>query len=115
MHALIHTTNELNNTNKKPNRIKAPTPSLRRISPIELKKPQTKPRAAKQKNTRRGCFLRNGAPEEIRTPDLLIRSQALYPAELRVLAKWPDHRRKSKRLQEELLLWKTLKSYKGFA
>jgi hypothetical protein len=25
----------------------------------------------------------NGAPERIRTPDLLIRSQALYPAELR--------------------------------
>lgn len=26
---------------------------------------------------------KNGAPERIRTPDLLIRSQALYPAELR--------------------------------
>lgn len=25
----------------------------------------------------------NGVPEGIRTPDLLIRSQALYPAELR--------------------------------
>ncbi len=25
----------------------------------------------------------NGAPGEIRTPDLLIRSQSLYPAELR--------------------------------
>ena len=30
------------------------------------------------------CFI-NGAPERIRTPDLLIRSQALYPAELRAL------------------------------
>ena len=26
----------------------------------------------------------NGAPEEIRTPDLLVRSQILYPTELRV-------------------------------
>ena len=26
----------------------------------------------------------NGAPEEIRTPNLLIRSQVLYPVELRV-------------------------------
>ena len=25
----------------------------------------------------------NGAPEEIRTPDPLVRSQVLYPAELR--------------------------------
>ena len=25
----------------------------------------------------------NGAPEVIRTPDLLVRSQTLYPAELR--------------------------------
>ena len=30
----------------------------------------------------------NGAPGEIRTPDLLIRSQSLYPAELR--AHWTD-------------------------
>ena len=27
--------------------------------------------------------LLNGAPEEIRTPDPLVRSQVLYPAELR--------------------------------
>ena len=27
--------------------------------------------------------LKNGAPEEIRTPNLLIRSQMLYPIELR--------------------------------
>jgi hypothetical protein len=27
--------------------------------------------------------LRTGAPGEIRTPDLLVRSQLLYPAELR--------------------------------
>jgi hypothetical protein len=27
--------------------------------------------------------LRNGAPGEIRTPDPLVRSQMLYPAELR--------------------------------
>ena len=26
---------------------------------------------------------KNGAPEGIRTPDLLVRSQTLYPAELR--------------------------------
>jgi hypothetical protein len=30
---------------------------------------------------------RNGAPGEIRTPDLLVRSQALYPTELRAQAK----------------------------
>ena len=29
------------------------------------------------------CFEENGAPEEIRTPNLLIRSQMLYPVELR--------------------------------
>jgi hypothetical protein len=30
-----------------------------------------------------GPFLFIGAPGEIRTPDLLVRSQALYPTELR--------------------------------
>ena len=36
----------------------------------------------------------NGAPGEIRTPDLLIRSQSLYPAELRAHAIGcrPNHR-----------------------
>ena len=29
---------------------------------------------------------KNGAPEGIRTPDLLVRSQTLYPAELRAQA-----------------------------
>ena len=29
--------------------------------------------------------LRNGAPGEIRTPDTLVRSQVLYPTELRAL------------------------------
>jgi hypothetical protein len=28
-------------------------------------------------------YLKTGAPGEIRTPDLLVRSQALYPTELR--------------------------------
>ena len=33
---------------------------------------------------------KNGAPEEIRTPNLLIRSQMLYPVELRALGeRWP--------------------------
>lgn len=27
--------------------------------------------------------MKNGAPEEVRTPNLLIRSQVLYPIELR--------------------------------
>ncbi len=37
--------------------------------------------------TRRKEYMeRNGAPEEIRTPDPQIRSLVLYPAELRVLA-----------------------------
>ena len=31
---------------------------------------------------------RNGAPGEIRTPDLLLRRQPLYPAELRAHARW---------------------------
>ncbi len=30
-----------------------------------------------------GFLLETGAPEEIRTPDPLVRSQVLYPAELR--------------------------------
>ncbi len=36
-------------------------------------------------DTRKGfsCTKYNGAPGEIRTPDLLVRSQALYPTELR--------------------------------
>ena len=28
-------------------------------------------------------YIKSGAPEEIRTPDPLVRSQVLYPAELR--------------------------------
>lgn len=35
----------------------------------------------------RFCMEKNGAPEEIRTPDPQIRSLVLYPAELRVRAK----------------------------
>ena len=31
---------------------------------------------------------RDGAPGEIRTPDLLLRRQPLYPAELRARARW---------------------------
>jgi hypothetical protein len=43
--------------------------------------------ANKQKNRpRAGCFV-YGAPGEIRTPDRLVRSQVLYPAELRALKK----------------------------
>ena len=33
----------------------------------------------------KGCDLRGGARGEIRTPDLLVRSQTLYPTELRAL------------------------------
>ncbi len=33
----------------------------------------------------------HGVPGEIRTPDLLIRSQALYPAELRAQMSWWAH------------------------
>ena len=33
-------------------------------------------------------FLFFGAPEEIRTPDPLVRSQVLYPAELRAREEW---------------------------
>lgn len=38
-----------------------------------------------KKPRREAGSLFDGAPEEIRTPGLLIRSQTLYPAELRVL------------------------------
>ena len=31
-----------------------------------------------------GLFVKNGAPGEIRTPDQVVRSHLLYPAELRV-------------------------------
>jgi hypothetical protein len=31
---------------------------------------------------------KSGAPERSRTPNLLIRSQALYPIELRALLRW---------------------------
>jgi hypothetical protein len=33
-----------------------------------------------------GKLLKSGAPGEIRTPDLLLRRQSLYPAELRARA-----------------------------
>ena len=33
-------------------------------------------------------IVKNGAPEEIRTPDPQIRSLVLYPAELRALCAW---------------------------
>ena len=38
----------------------------------------------------RACYTRfiYGAPEKIRTPGLLIRSQTLYPAELRAQDNW---------------------------
>ncbi len=34
-------------------------------------------------NSRNDIKIKSGAPEEIRTPDPLVRSQVLYPAELR--------------------------------
>ena len=37
-------------------------------------------------STKLSHFPINGAPEGIRTPDLLVRSQTLYPAELRAQA-----------------------------
>jgi hypothetical protein len=44
-----------------------------------------RPVAAWRYNSRKSLelFGKNGAPEEIRTPNLLIRSQMLYPVELR--------------------------------
>ena len=39
----------------------------------------------KKKAPERSLFYFNGAPGEIRTPDQLVRSQLLYPAELRAL------------------------------
>jgi hypothetical protein len=35
------------------------------------------------RQNQRKCLIISGAPEEIRTPSLLIRSQMLYPVELR--------------------------------
>ena len=40
-------------------------------------------RKKQQKNPANAGFLKAGAPEKIRTPNLLIRSQMLYPIELR--------------------------------
>ncbi len=37
------------------------------------------------------CKLHYGAPGEIRTPDRLVRSQVLYPAELRVRECGPSY------------------------
>ncbi len=36
-----------------------------------------------KKRPQEGAYLFIGAPGEIRTPDLLVRSQPLYPTELR--------------------------------
>jgi hypothetical protein len=42
------------------------------------------PESTHKKTAGRGLLFRcNGAPGEIRTPDRLVRSQVLYPAELR--------------------------------
>ena len=40
------------------------------------------------KLSKRRKLLKYGAPGEIRTPDQLVRSQLLYPAELRALCVW---------------------------
>ena len=48
---------------------------------IEQKGFESPPKNTKQKSTLLGASL-FGAPEGIRTPDLLVRSQTLYPAEL---------------------------------
>ena len=45
--------------------------------------PETAKRRERAERSRRFCVI-NGAPVGIRTPNLLIRSQMLYPVELRV-------------------------------
>jgi hypothetical protein len=55
---------------------------------------------------------RDGAPGEIRTPDLLVRSQTLYPTELRARNAWhvyqgDDDFSKSLKNQDLLSSWET--------
>ena len=53
-------------------------PLLRRVQGAAL------PKNTQKKTAGRGLLFRcNGAPGEIRTPDRLVRSQVLYPTELR--------------------------------
>ena len=55
-----------------------------------LKKPVNKKKQIMVLNRLRyiiGLYKKNGAPEEIRTPDPLLRRQLLYPAELQALGR----------------------------
>ena len=55
-------------------------PQCHPISKLQDKEPTQKHKTLKITNDFKGL---NGAPEETRTPNLLIRSQMLYPIELR--------------------------------
>ena len=44
-----------------------------------------------KRSTKLSHFPKHGAPEGIRTPDLLVRSQTLYPAELRARIPKANH------------------------
>ena len=58
-----------------PERLELPTPAFEAQCSIQL-----------SYGSRLRCyFFRSGAPGEIRTPDLTVRSRSLYPAELRAL------------------------------
>ena len=58
-----------------PERLELPTPAFEAQCSIQL-----------SYGSRLRCyFFRGGAPGEIRTPDLTVRSRSLYPAELRAL------------------------------
>ena len=51
--------------------------------------------------------MKNGAPGAIRTPDPLIRSQVLYPAELRVLKDIAAHKPAVRFVQWAFFTWAT--------
>ena len=70
----------------RPERLAAPSrPACRRptASSDRTLEFECYPELEKKKGPARGPFIFFGAPGEIRTPDRLVRSQVLYPAELR--------------------------------
>ena len=56
---------------------------------------------------------KNGAPEEIRTPSLLIRSQMLYPVELRAHGRIASHEAPGKKARTLMKLSPALQAAEG--
>ena len=79
--------------------------AISRTARIELARSKHSLFAPKYKSQHKADFLKFGAPGEIRTPDQVVRSHLLYPAELRV------HSKIVERIAVYLLCMKTSKNF----